>query len=223
MKIVVGSRSSMLAQAQLQEVHEEIVRYSPQLVFEPFLVETYGDLDQKTSLRSLDRTDFFTREIDQLLLEGRCRIAIHSAKDLPEPLPKGIVLAAMTKGVDPSDSLVLRAGETLETLPKGALIATSCVRREEAVAQLRPGLTFRDLRGTIQKRLQLLETGEADGVVVAEAALIRLQLHHLNRIKLPGATARHQGRLAIAVRAGDHEMLDLFAKIDFRAPISPSR
>jgi hydroxymethylbilane synthase len=216
MKIAVGSRGSPLAKVQVEEVRLEMLPFYPDLCFCPIYVDTYGDLDQKTSLRSLDKTDFFTREIDQLLLEGKCRIAIHSAKDLPDPLPSKIALTALTRGVDPSDSLVMRPGERFDSLPCGALIATSSQRREDMVKQLRSDLVVIDLRGAIQKRLELLHTEKADGVVVAEAALIRLGLTHLNRIRLPGETAKHQGQLAVAMRAGDQEMLQLFAPIDVR-------
>ena len=117
-----------------------------------------------------------------MLLKGECRLAIHSAKDLPDPLPKGLCLAALTKGVDSSDSLVFREGEKL---PPNGVVATSSERREECVRLLYPDARFVDLRGNIQQRLSLLIQGRVDGVVVAEAALIRLGLTHLNRIKLP--------------------------------------
>lgn len=179
----------------------------------PVWVETTGDLDRKTSLRSLQKNDFFTRELDELLLLGKIDAVIHSAKDLPDPLPEGIVIAALTSGVDPRDSLVLRDGESLAKLRPGAVIATSSERREEAVRQLKKDAVFIDLRGTIGERLALLETGIADGVVVAEAALIRLGLTHLNRVFLPGDTTPHQGRLAVVVRKHDKKIRRLFAKI----------
>jgi hydroxymethylbilane synthase len=151
-----------------------------------------------------------------MLLKGECRLGIHSAKDLPFPLPSGLAVICLTKGIDSSDSLVLRPGETLEGLPKGAVIATSSVRREQTVLQLRQDLSFIDLRGTIGQRLAKLDQGEADGVVVAEAALIRLGLTHLNRIRLPGETVEGQGQLAIVARAEDEEMSSLFACMDVR-------
>lgn len=183
-------------------------------------VETVGDRDLKTSLRTLDRTDFFTRELDQLLLQNKIRLAIHSAKDLPEPLPEGLAIAALTRGVDARDALVLRSGETLATLPPCAVIATSSARREEVVRQLRPDLRFIDLRGTIGARLAKLETGEADGIVVAEAALIRLRLTHLNRIFLPGPTAPLQGRLALVVRKDDVELQNLLSAVHYEDALS---
>jgi hydroxymethylbilane synthase len=106
-------------------------------------------------------------------------------------------------------------------LPKGAVIATSSERREAAVRELRPGFsfTFRDVRGTIGQRLALLDKGEADGVVIAEAALIRLGLTHLNRITLPGTTTEMQGQLAIIARQEDNEMRELFSPLDCRPKI----
>ncbi|MDP1836847.1 MAG: hydroxymethylbilane synthase [Chlamydiales bacterium] len=209
--IKIGARSSPLSKAQIEEVRADLLSFHSHIVLDSILVETTGDLDQKTSLRNLGKTDFFTKQVDELLLTGQCRIAVHSAKDLPETLTPGLELICLTKGQDPSDSLVLREGQTMDSLPSGAIIATSSERRELAVKQLRSDLCFRDIRGTIGQRLAVLERGEADGVVIAEAALIRLGLTHLNRIKLPGPTVPFQGQLAITARHGDSEMRDLFA------------
>lgn len=215
-KIVVGARQSRLSQAQFWEVSGLLKQHHPEVVLHPYWVVTEGDRDRVTSLRSLDKTDFFTKQIDQLLLQGGCRVAVHSAKDLPEPLPEGLILVALTLGIDPGDVLVLRNKETLDSLRSGAIVATSSKRREEAVRQLRADLCFVDLRGTIEERLSKLESGQADGVVVAEAALIRLGITALNRVRLPGSTAQHQGQLAIVAREGDVEMQRLFECLDSR-------
>ena len=219
MKITVGARRSPLAQVQVREVLSELRQYHPRIEFDVISVDTLGDKDRQTSLRSLDKTDFFTREIDRMQLDLNCRISIHSAKDLPDTLAKGLVIAALTKGLDPADSLVMRQDETLELLKPGSIIATSSERREEAVRSLRSDLSFIDLRGTIAERLSKLETGEADGVVVAEAALLRLGLQHVNRIKLAMFPAQYQGQLAIVVREGDEEMMSLFKCIDSRVHV----
>ena len=166
-------------------------------------VETTGDKDKKTSLRTLDKkSDFFTKELDELLLRGDIDCAIHSAKDLPDPLPSGLVLAALTKGLDPRDSLVFK-----EPLKEGATVATSSARREEIIRAWRPDIKCVDVRGTIEERL----AKEVDGVVIAEAALIRLGLTHLQRIFLPGDTAPLQGRLAIVVHQDNHAVRKQFA------------
>lgn len=210
-RITCGARSSPLSRAQVTEIQRELLQHHPEVILEGVYVETTGDIDLNTSLRTLGHTDFFTKEVDTLLLQGTCRIAVHSAKDLPKPLTHGIEVICITKGVDPSDSLVLRNGITWRSLKKGAVIATSSERREQVVKTMRSDLTFRDVRGPIGMRLALLETGEADGVVIAEAALIRLGLTHLNRIRLPGATTPLQGQLAVTARNGDDEMRSLFA------------
>lgn len=212
----IAARTSALSRAQTQEILTELRFFYPQITFEEVFVQTTGDIDQKTSLRTLEKTDFFTKEVDALILNGACRIAIHSAKDLPDPLTQGLAIVALTKGLDSSDSLVFRKEDSLDTLKPGALVATSSQRREEAALQLRPDFSFRDIRGTIEQRLSLLEKNEADGVVVAEAALIRLGLSHLNRIALPGATVPFQGQLAVVARSDDVDMKNLFKVIDSR-------
>ena len=214
--IKVGARGSPLSRAQLQEVLLELQAFHPGVAFEPVWVETTGDKDLNTSLRTLEKSNFFTQEIDALQLCGGCRISIHSAKDLPDPLPKGLCLAALTQGVDPSDSLVLREGESLESLPFGAKVGTSSVRREKNICALRTDFVCTDVRGTIHTRLALLNRGVIDALVVAEAALIRLKLTHLNRIPLPGERAALQGQLAVLACEGDEEILTLFSCIDVR-------
>lgn len=213
--ISVAARASPLSQAQVKEVLEELQNVVPEIQFSSLYTESTGDKDLKTSLRTVGKTDFFTREIDQLVIDHQCRIAIHSAKDLPESLPSGLKIIAITKGVDPSDSLVMKPGVTFDALPEGAIIATSSERREETIKALRSDFTFIDLRGPILERLKLLDS-KADGVVVAEAALLRLNLLSLNRMRLPGSTAPLQGQLAIVARQDDHEMETLFRPLDSR-------
>ncbi len=213
-EITVGARGSPLSCAQVQEVYDELLKFHPHVIFQPIWVETTGDRDLKTSLASLDKTDFFTKEVDALQLAGGCRISIHSAKDLPDPLSRGLTLIALTRGLDPSDALVLRTGDTLATLPPHARIGTSSIRRQHVIHELRSDLRCVDIRGTIGRRLALLDQGEIDGVIIAEAALMRLGLTDRPRIQLTGETAKHQGRLAVLAREEDVEMKQLFACID---------
>lgn len=214
--IRVGARSSPLSRVQVEEIFDEMAKHNPDVDYEPVFLETSGDLDQKTSLREIPKNDFFTREIDALVLAKYVDVGIHSAKDLPDPLPPGLEIVAITKGLNPVDSLVIPEGETIESLPAGALIATSSERREEAVRRLREDFQFRDIRGTIDKRLEELEYGRVDGVVIAEAALIRLELTDLNRVSLPGETTPLQGQLAVVAREGDEAMKKAFKCIDSR-------
>ncbi|MDB6081454.1 MAG: hemCD [Chlamydiia bacterium] len=212
--ISVAARASPLSKIQLQEVLDELLLYHPEVAFIPTWIETCGDKDLQTSLRNLPQGDFFTKEIDEMQLASTVRISIHSAKDLPVPLPPGLRRVALTKGVDPRDAIVFRQGDTLESLQTGAKIATSSERRDSIIKSLRPDLECVDIRGTIQKRLEKLEMHEVDGVVIAKAALIRLQVDHLNHIVLDCPTARYQGQLAVIARSDDREMATLFECIN---------
>ncbi len=210
-RVSVASRQSRLALQQVQEVLEELQAFHPCLEFDVHSTVTTGDLDKTTSLRTMGATDFFTKEVDQFLLENKCQIAIHSAKDLPDPMHPDLDIIALTKGVDSRDVLVLREGMNVEALPAGAKIATSSQRRMEVIQELRSDLTLVDIRGNIDERLEKLFSHEVDGVVMARAALIRLQLTHLNQIFLEGPTAALQGRLAVVARKDDMKMRDLFS------------
>lgn len=213
MRLKVGARASPLSRAQFEEVKREICGIYPHLVLEPIWVETYGDRDRTTSLRTLGKTDFFTRELDQMLLHGSIRVAIHSAKDLPEPLSDGLSVIALTQGVDPRDSLVMRDGETVALLPAGAWIAASSERRERAVQKLRSDFRFVDVRGTIDERLEQLFSEKVDGVVIPVAAIYRLGLIGLNFHILDCETAPLQGRLAVVARKGDEAVRTVFSSI----------
>ncbi len=217
LKIIrVGCRSSPLSQAQVKEVLEALKLVHPNVSFETTLLETRGDRDLQASLSLMDKTDFFTDEIDQRQLLGEFEIAIHSAKDLPERLASGLKMVALTRSVDPSDVLVMREGQTFEGLCVGARIGTSSERREQNLLSLRSDLVCVDIRGPVHKRLERVESGDLDGLVVAEAALIRLGLIHLNRMVIPGERAALQGRLAVVAREEDCELHELFSVLDQR-------
>ncbi len=205
--IKVGARGSRLSKAQVDEVYQELISHHPHVKFEPTWITTNtGDQDKTTSLRHLEKTNFFTDDIDRRQLAGEFRISIHSAKDLPDPIDPGLEIIAITQGVDSSDSLVVREFP----IPFGARIGTSSLRRETFLKTWRPDLICVDVRGTIDERLQLLDNGTIDGIVMAEAALIRLQLTYRPRLHLDTATCALQGRLAIIARKDDVEMKNLF-------------
>ena len=200
----VGSRSSPLARAQVTEVLEEIRYFHKDIMFDPIWIETTGDLDRTTSLKELEKTDFFTKEIDIALLQKNVRIAIHSAKDLPEALAEGLSIVAITAGRDPRDMLV-------GNLFPGAVVGVSSKRREDMIK----GAVFVQIRGTIEERLALLDKGSLDALVVPEAALLRLNID-IPRKALEGETAPLQGQLAIIARSEDREIEQLFEPLDVR-------
>lgn len=211
MKLKVGARGSPLSRKQVEEVMEEVGAQ-----YEVEWIETRGDRDKTSSLGPMEKTDFFTREVDEKVLEGKCDVGIHSAKDLPEPLPEGLKIFALTKGIASHDSLVMREGQKFEKLKRCAKVGSSSKRRDRVVKGLKPDLICVEVRGTIEERLAKLDRGEIDGLVVAEAALIRLGLTDRNRIFLPGHVASLQGKLAVVGREGDDKNEALFQKIDHR-------
>lgn len=216
MIVTVGARTSRLSRIQVAEVYGLLTKFCPHIDFHPTFVSSPGDRDQKTALGPMDKTDFFTRDVDRLLLSGAVRIAVHSAKDLPEPLPHGLKIVAITEGVSCHDALVFPTGETYATLPENAVIGVSSPRRVEMIHQIAPDAICKEIRGTIERRIEQLENGNFDAVVIAEAALIRLGIRHLYRLRLPGKAAPLQGQLAILAQDGDREMAQIFHAIDSR-------
>lgn len=223
MKVKVLARSSALSQAQVKEVQSAIQEHHPQVQFNVEYMQTLGDRDQKTSLKELYKTDFFTRELDKALLEKRADIAVHSAKDLPDPIPQGLECIAITKGVDSSDSLVIREDLSWEEFAKNPKVGTSSFRREEAVLKEFPRANFFDIRGVIEDRLQLIYSKKLDGVVIAEAALIRLGLTDLKRRPLFSPVENFQGQLAILTQTENRAMKELFSVLDVRPEIALSQ
>jgi hydroxymethylbilane synthase len=208
--IKIAARSSNLSKAQVLEVKELLKEQGVHVEFDAHLIDTLGDKDKTTSLKNQTNTNFFTKELDDLLLKGIVQATIHSAKDLPDPLPRGIEIVALTKGLSPLDCLVFK------TLPKKNIrIGTSSKRREDMLKTLYKEAIIKDIRGTIEERLKLIDDGIVDGVVVAKCALTRLGLEHLNYIHLPISTHPMQGRLAILAREGDLEIKQLFARIGY--------
>ncbi len=204
--IRVAARNSRLSRLQVEEVLQEIRKLDPTITFACQYVQAHGDIDRSRSLREMEKSDFFTREIDRLVQQGEADIAIHSAKDLPDPLAEGLHCAAWTRGLDPSDVLVLSPRPLRR-------IGLSSLRREEVMLRLFPHVECVDIRGTVEERMALLTTGWIDGLVTAEAALLRLGWL-VPRLRLPGPVARGQGQLAILVRHEDTSLAQLFSQLD---------
>lgn len=191
----LGTRRSKLAIKQV----EEFINYFPDEKFEIVFFDTTGDIDKIKPISSIEGWDFFTDKIDKALLEGRIDLALHSAKDLPDRLPNGLIVAFMTKSICPYDVLVAPKG-----LSYGARVGVSSKRRKEQIKEWRPDLKILDIRGNIDERLEKLDSGSYDAIVVAEAGLIRLGLQHRITQRLPFQIHPLQGRLAVVVRSSDY-------------------
>lgn len=174
MVIRVGTRPSPLALKQVREIRSLLESVDFVIVS----IKTQGDKDKITSLSDTD-SSFFTKEIDQALLNEEIDMAIHSSKDLPDILPKGLVVFFESKPISRYDALVSRNNFKLQELPTGSRIGASSQRRKDAILTLRPDLKIIDIRGNIEERLGLIEKDKIDALIVAEAALIRLGLENM--------------------------------------------
>lgn len=215
-RVVIGTRGSRLALVQTDHVATVLRATHPGLEIEIRPISTRGDRITDRPLAELGRTGVFVTEIEQALREGTIDLAVHSAKDLPSRLASDMRLPAFLPREDPRDVLVSRAGP-LATLRTGARVGTSSPRRTAQLRALRPDLALLDIRGNVDTRLRRLETGEYDALALAAAGMIRLGLageitEWLSpAIMLP---AVGQGALAIEVRAGDAEFVDMAAPLN---------
>ena len=193
-KIRVIARGSRLSRLQVEEVFKNF----PELAYEIKYLESYGDKNQQISLLNGEApADIFTRELDDAIRQGDADIAIHSAKDLPYPLPEDIEVIALFPAFDTTDSLVSRDNKKLAELPAGSIIGTSSPLRKKGLNELRPDLTIKGIRGCIEERVQQVKDGKYDAAIVATCALKRLGMEDEIAEVLPFPTHPLQGFLAI--------------------------
>jgi hydroxymethylbilane synthase len=206
----VATRGSALARWQAEHV-VSLLGDDAELV----IVDTLGDRDKSTSLDQLGGQGVFVKEVQAAVLDGRADVAVHSAKDLPSSADlaaPGLVIGGVPERADPRDVLI---GESLGSLRPGAQIATGSARRRALLADIRPDLTFVELRGNIETRLTKVPAGGA--VVMANAALVRLGLEHRATELLDPAVfvpQVAQGAIAIECRAGDDAVLARLATVE---------
>ncbi len=218
--IRIGSRKSQLALVQTHWVQEQLQKHFPDRTFEVHTMSTQGDKILDVALAKIGEKDLFTKELEVAMLNQEIDLAVHSLKDLPTRLPEGLVLGVITEREDPADALVVNAkhqDRQIDTLSPGAVVGTSSLRR---LAQLRhhfPHLTFKDIRGNLNTRLQKLDAGEYDAIILAAAGLQRLGMSDRIHQILPPEISLHavgQGALGIECRADDAEVLSLLQTIE---------
>jgi hydroxymethylbilane synthase len=202
----IGTRGSALALWQANEVARLIKEQPGALAPEIVIIKTQGDLQQDIPLWKTPGRGFFTAELDRAQLAGEVDIVVHSLKDLTTTLPDGLALTAVLLREDPRDALITRSGGNLASLPKGARVGTSSLRRRAFLAHARPDLQHMELRGNVPTRLQKLDDGQYDAILLATAGLKRLGLEHRISEKLPTRdfpNAVAQGAIGVCTRTGD--------------------
>lgn len=170
------------------------------------VIRTRGDKDRNLLLVGEGAKELFVREIEEALIRREIDLAVHSVKDLPGELPKGLALAAIPLREDPRDVLVSKNGCSLRELPRGARLGTSSLRRQAQMMAYRPDIEILPMRGNVDTRLKKLSSSVLDGLVLAAAGLARLGLlHHATEyldddVCLP---APGQGAIGIESRSED--------------------
>jgi uroporphyrinogen III methyltransferase/synthase len=216
--VVIATRGSKLALAQAELVARELKQANPGLSVELKIIKTKGDKILDVPLAKVGGKGLFVKEIEEALIDGRADLAVHSMKDMPAELPNGLILGAVTKRENPADVLVLARSGSFKSLPRGARVGTSSLRRAAQLLAARPDLEIISIRGNVQTRLKKLAELNLDAVVLASAGLRRLGLgRDMNLVELQPdelLPAVGQGALGIEIREDDDLLKDLVSKLN---------
>ncbi len=217
MKLTFATRPSALARWQTQWVISALQKIHPDLVCEEKIIITQGDKVLDKPLPEIGGKGLFTEELESELLSGAVHCAVHSLKDLPVENPDGLTIGCIPTRGEVRDALISSKGYTISTLPKGALVGTSSLRRSAQLLSLRPDLHTESLRGNVDTRVRKALDNQYDAIILAGAGLTRLNLdQHVTEwlsldVMLP---APGQGALAVQCRADDAAALNLLATLD---------
>ena len=214
LKITIATRESRLALWQAEHVKALLEQRGHQVSL--LGMTTLGDQILDRSLSKVGGKGLFVKELEVALEEGRADLAVHSLKDVPMELPEGFSLACVMEREDPRDAFVSNQYANLVSLPQGAVVGTSSLRRMALLRDLRPDLKIEPLRGNLDTRLRKLDDGLYDGIVLAAAGLKRLDLgDRIREIFEPGVMlpAAGQGALGIEVRTDRQDLMDALAPL----------
>ena len=215
--IRIATRKSPLALWQANHIRSALLKHWPDQQIELLPMATSGDKFLKDSLLAVGGKGLFVKELEESLLDKRADLAVHSMKDVPTLFPEGLSLEAICVRDNPFDGLLSTTYSSLSTLPLGAVIGTTSLRRQSQLLAYRPDLNMAPLRGNIHTRMAKLESGEFDAIVLAVAGLERMGLHHRiaetinDEIMLP---ACGQGALGIECRSNDEHILRIIAPLN---------
>lgn len=217
MKLIFATRPSKLARWQTQWVITALQALHPNLECEEKVITTQGDKILDKPLPEIGGKGLFTQELESELLNDGVHCAVHSLKDLPVENPAGLTVGCIPARAEVRDALISANGYTLASLPTGASVGTSSLRRAAQILSLRPDIKTQSLRGNVDTRLRKALDGQYDAIILAGAGLTRLGLDsHVTEwlsldVMLP---APGQGALAIQCRADDQTTLNLLAKLE---------
>ncbi len=207
-KLKIGTRGSRLALVQTQQVVRTLEEESPDLEVEVVTKKTSGDRFAEQSIHSLSGKGFFTKDLDEAVLNGEVDAAVHSAKDVPTDSDPGLFTSAILERNSAADVFIARGEqESIGDLPEGALVGTSSLRRRAQILNQRPDLDVCPIRGNVDTRLEkLFEKGEVDALLLAEAGLIRLERQDVSFVRQdPTSFIPAPGQGAILVQCREEQ------------------
>lgn len=212
----IATRKSPLALWQAHEVGRLLQLHNPELKIELVTMSTQGDKILDTPLAKIGGKGLFVKELEVGMLEGNADIAVHSMKDVPVSFPEGLHLATLLEREDPTDAFVSNHYPNFEALPQNATLGTCSLRRQTQLREKRPDLKIADLRGSVNTRLQKLDDGDFDAIILASAGLKRLGF--TDRITQSISTelslpAVGQGAIGIECRIDDERIHQLLAPL----------
>ncbi|AKQ55084.1 porphobilinogen deaminase [Bordetella hinzii] len=208
-RLVIATRASRLAVWQAEHVRDRLRALYPACAVELLTLTTRGDQILDRTLSKVGGKGLFVKELETALLDGRADLAVHSLKDVPVDMRPPFELCTVLERADPRDAFVSNHHESLEALPAGAVVGTSSLRREAQIRAARPDLVVKPLRGNLDTRLDKLDRGEYDAIVLAAAGLERIGYGDRIRNRLSPAQslpAAGQGALGIEIRDDRDDM-----------------
>lgn len=215
--IRIATRESLLALWQAEYVATALMNAHPGLQVELVKMKSQGDKILDTPLAKIGGKGLFTKELEDGLLRGDADIAVHSMKDVPMELPEGLHLPVICPREDPRDAFVSNNYQSLDSLPEGAVVGTSSLRRQSQLLARRPDLKIEFLRGNVQSRLRKLDDGMYDAIILASAGLKRLELESRITECIDVTTmlpACGQGAVGIECRTDDDEVNVMLAALN---------
>jgi len=217
-RLIIGTRRSKLARIQSAFVRDSLAAIFPGLDIEERIIVTTGDRILDAPLAKIGDKGLFTREIEQQLLDGEIDMAVHSYKDLPTELPAGLEVGAVLERAPAEDALIGAPGASLENLPAGARVGSSSLRRISQLLRRRPDVKAVDIRGNVNTRLDKLDAGEYDALILALAGLTRMGCaYRVSRVLGEDDNWLHavgQGALAVEVRADDSRVKEIVGALE---------
>lgn len=217
MKLIFATRPSKLARWQTNYIIDALRKIHPDLGCEEKIIITQGDKILDKPLPEIGGKGLFTQELESELLSGAVHCAVHSLKDLPVENPAGLTIGCIPARAEVRDALISANGYTIATLPNGASVGTSSLRRSAQALSLRPDLRIQSLRGNVDTRLRKAMEGQFDAIILAGAGLTRLGLENNVTEWLPldvMLPAPGQGALAVQCRADDTTTLNLLTALE---------